>query len=221
MLEGLIGMLAFFATILGLITGVIVIALALLTRHPQRAVKVVGILLGWLGLYTVILLVVSLTSWPRYLGLNQERCFDEMCYSVTSVTITHTMTNALVHTFQAQGNYYVLTVVLRNAGRGTPQKPSNPALFVVDAHGNRFPNLINATGGSWGEPTNLPGLVEPLWGEKIQPGQSASRTVAFDLPVDIQQPGLVVTEGIGPLSVVLIGDESSFFHAKTEFLLTP
>lgn len=151
-------MLAFFVPILGLVTGAIVIGIALLTRHPKRAGKIGLILLGWIGLYAVVLLVASFTSRPRYLGFNQERCFD----------------------------------------------------------------FINTSSG-WGVPTNLPGLVAPLWIQKIQLGETVSQTVAFDLPVDTLagQPGLVVTEGIGPLSAVIIGDENSFFHAKTEFLLNP
>ena len=221
MLEGLFGMLAFLATLLVLPASIIIILIALLTRHPRRAGKVGLFLLGWIGLYVAVLLVVSITSRPRYLALNQERCFDEMCYSITSVKITPTITNDWMAQFQAQGNYYVLIVRLRNAARGTAQKPSNPVLFIVDTQGVIYSHFIDMSGCCWGEPTNLPGLVVPLWPEKIQPGETVSQTVAFDLPVDIRQPGLAVTEGIGPLSAVIIGDEDSFFHAKTEFLLTP
>jgi hypothetical protein len=149
------------------------------------------------------------------LDLSQERCFDEMCYSVKGVAITHALGQ-----FKAQGDFYVVTVQLRSDSRGTAQKPSQPALFVVDAQGQSYSQMVNA-GDEPGLPTGQPVTADQLWNQKIQPGQVVSRTVAFDLPAGIRQPGLVVTEGIGPLSAVIIGDESSLFHARTEFLLNP
>jgi hypothetical protein len=222
MFEGLLGMLVFFATILAFGAGIVVIAIALLTRRCRRAGQMSLLLLGWAAVYAGILLEVSFTSQPRYLGLDQERCFDEMCYSVTSVKITPSLTGGFGLKIQAKGNFYVLTVQLRNAGRGAAQKPSYPVLMVVDAQGRQYPHFLSeAQIINWGSPTSLPGVAAPLWGEKIPAGESASETVAFDLPADIRQPGLAVTEGIGPLSAIIIGDEGSLFHAKTEFLLAP
>ena len=222
MFESFFGILTFFATILVLVTGVFVIGISLLTRHFMRAGRIGLILLGWIAVYAVILLTASFTSQPRYLSIGQERCFDEMCYSVTAVTITPTLTNDFLYQLKARGNFYLVTVQLRNAARREAQKPSNPDLFVIGAGGKIYSSYIDMrASGGWGAPTNLPGLVLPLWDQKIQPGETSSLTVAFDLPVDIRQPGLVVTEGIGPLSVAIIGDENSLFHAKTEFQLIP
>ena len=163
-------MLALLATILALIGGAIGIAAALLTRRPRRARQVGLILLAWLGGYALLLLGVSFTSRPASLALNQERCFDEMCYSLTQVTLAHTLTNPSAHTFTAQGNWYVVTLRLRNAGRGTAQKPSNPAVFVIDTHGHQYPAYLYLAGESWGQPANLPDSAIPLYPDKIQPG---------------------------------------------------
>lgn len=219
MLEGLFGILAFFATILGLAIGGIGLGIALFTRHPKRAAKIGRLLLGWIGLYTVALLVTSFASQPRFLGLSQDRCFDEMCYSVKAVTVTHTL-GAAPDPLKAQGDYYVVTIQLRSDSRGTAQKPSQPALFVVDAQGKHYTQIVNA-GNELAVPIGQPVTAAQLWDRKIQPGETVIRTVAFDLPSGIRQPGLVVTEGIGPLSAVIIGDEGSFSHASTEFLLNP
>ncbi len=222
MFEGFIGILAFFSTILAIMVGVILIFVALVTHRPRRAGRVALILLGWLGLYAVILLFVSWTSHPRLLDASQERCFDEICYSVTSVKVAHSLTNGWGYSFIAKGNYYVITVQLRNAALRTAQKPSNPELSVIDAQGKLYTHYIDQDMLELlGSATNLPGRVDPLWGQKIQPGETASVWVVFDLPTDVRQPGLVVSEGIGPLSAILIGDEGSFFHARTEILLKP
>jgi hypothetical protein len=213
MLEGFFGILAFFATILALVAGVSMIVISLFTHRPERAWKVGGILLAWIAIYAVVLLLVSFASQPKFLNLGQERCFDEMCYSVKSVTMSHALGQ-----FTAQGDYYIITIQLRSAAQRTAQKPSQPDLFVVDSQGNRYSEIVNAGNGlDLGQPVT----TDQLWDQKIQPGEIIVRTVAFDLPSDIGQPGLVVTEGIGLLSAVIIGDEGSFFHAKTEFLLTP
>jgi hypothetical protein len=219
MLEGLFGILAFFGTILGLVIGAIVIAVALLTHHPQQARKGGIILEVWIGLYAAALLAASFTSQPKYLERGMERCFDEMCYSVKTLAVTQTI-GAATNQFKAQGNYYVVTVQLRSDSRRTAQKPSQPDLFIVDAQGKRYSQMVNA-GAEPGFPMGQPVTAAQLWEQKIQPGETVSRTVAFDLPGTIQQPGLVVNEGIGPLSAIIIGDENSVFHAKTEFLLNP
>jgi hypothetical protein len=219
MLEGLLGILAFFATLLGLVIVIIAVIIALLTHHPKRAGRVGLVFLGWIAVYAVLLLAASFTSRPQFIGAGKERCFDEMCYSVKSVVIASTLGNTPAP-FKAQGNYYVLTVQLRSDSKRTAQKPSEPNLLVVDAQGKQFDSFISA-GSDNGTPIGQPLTASQLWNQKIQPGETASRTVAFDLPAGIQQPGLVVTEGIGPLAAIIIGDENSFFHAKTEFLLTP
>jgi len=219
MLEGLFGILAFFGTILGLVIGVIVIGIALLTRHFPRARKTGTLLLVWIGLYAAALLAASFSSQPQYLERGKERCFDEMCYSVKALTITQANGMAPIQ-FKAQGNYYVVTVQLRSDSKRTAQKPSEPDLFIVDAQGDRYTQMVNA-GTDPGFPMGQPVTAAQLWDQKLQPGETINRTVAFDLPGTIQQPGLVVSEGIGPLSAIIIGDENSIFHAKTEFNLNP
>ena len=148
-----------------------------------------------------------------------ERCFDEMCYSVKSITTAHTL-DASPHPLTALGEFYIIAVQLRSAARGNAQKPSQPDLFVIDARGRRYSPAIIA-GSETGLPIGQPVTAGRLWDQQIQPGAVAIRTVAFDLPAGVRQPGLVITEGIGPLSAIIIGDEGSFLHAKTQFRLTP
>ena len=219
MLEGLIGVLAFFLTILAMVTGGVIIAVALITHHAPRAQKTGILLLVWLGIYAAALMAASVTSRPQYIEAGKERCFDEMCYSIKTLSISQTL-GTEPNSFKAQGKYYVMTVQLRSDSKRSAQKPSQPDLFIVGDHGDRYSQMVNA-GNEPGFPIGQPVTAAQLWDRKIQPGETVSRTVAFDLPADVRQPGLVVSEGIGPLSAIIIGDENSLFHAKTEFLLTP
>ena len=219
MLEGLLGVIAFFATVLCLVIGGLILVIALLTHHRQRAIKTGRVLVIWLAVYTLLLLLASFTSQPRYIEAGKERCFDEMCYS-TKVIATQATLGSGSNQVKANGMYTILTVQLRSDSKRSAQKPSQPDLFIVGAHGERVNQFFSA-GSDTGLPIGQPITAAQLWDRKVQPGETVSRTVAFDLPGGIVQPGLVVSEGIGPLSAVIIGDENSIFHAKTEFLLTP
>jgi len=116
-----------------------------------------------------------------------------MCFSVQAVTIAHTF-GAVPDQLKTSGEVYVVTVRLRSAARRTAQKPSQPRLFVVDAQGKRYSQIINA-GNEIGLPIDQPVTAAQLWNRKIQPGESVSRMVALDLPAGIHQPGLVISGG--------------------------
>ena len=212
-------MLVFLIFLLGLVAALVLAVVALFTYRPARALKVMGLALGWIGVYALALLVVSFTSHPRYLAPGQERCFDEMCYSVTGLTVSPSL-GTPPQQINARGVYYIVTLQLHSTARRTAQKPSQPEVFVIDARGQRYPAFVNAGTGP-GTTLGQPLTAAQLWDRKIQPGETVSRRLAFDLPVDVDSPGLVVIEGIGPLSAVLIGAEDSFFHSPTEFLLKP
>ncbi|HEY3312840.1 MAG TPA: hypothetical protein VGK00_14465 [Anaerolineales bacterium] len=219
MLEGVFGLLVFLISILGLSTALVLAIIALFTHRPGRAMKVMALAVGWIVLYALALLAFSFTSRPRYLAPGQERCFDEMCYSITALRVSPSL-GTTSQQINARGIYYIVTIQLRSAARRTAQKPSEPDVFIIDAQGKRYPGFINA-GTELDAPLGQPLTAAQLWDRKIQPGESVRRSLAFDLPVDVRSPGLVVTEGIGPLSAVLIGAETSFFHAPVEFPLNP
>ncbi len=219
MLEGVIGMLTFFVTVLGLVIAVILIGMALLRRRWARARGIGVFFLGWLGVYAAILLVVSLTSQPRTIPPGVERCFDEMCYSVQALKISHTLGEG-ANSLTAGGNFYILTVQLRSAAKRSAQRPSQPDIFFIDGGGKQYTHLVYA--GPEGDfSLGQPVTAGQLWSQPIQPGKSQPRMIAVDLPADIRQAGMVITEGIGPLSVIIIGDENSFLHARTVFSLSP
>lgn len=211
MFEGVLGVLAFFTTLLVLGTGAVLLVIALLKRNLGRAWKIGRLCLGWVLAYLAVLLLVSFTSRPRSIPLGQERCFDEMCYSVQAVSTAHTLATAS-GPLSAQGDYLLLTLQLRSEARRTAQHPSEPSLMVLDADGRQFPGFLDAASGQ-------PLTAYQLWGQAVQPGETQTHQVAFDLPVGTREPKLVMGEGVGAISGMVIGDENSPFHARTLFLL--
>ena len=218
-LEGVVGVLAFIVTALAVVGGAVLILFALFRGRPGRALRIARVLLAWIGVYAACLVALSLTSRPRFIERGGERCFDEMCYSVQDVTVSPTAGDATLGP-GTQGSRYVIVIRLRSAARRTAQRPSLPDLFVVDARGRRFTQFVNA-GILDGFAPGQPVTARDLWNEPIGPGEEVLRTVAIDLPPGVQHPGLVITEGLGPLSAVVIGDEASVFHAHTQFILPP
>jgi len=77
--------------------------------------------------------------------------------------------------------------------------------------------LVDAQEHSYGPSQEAQQAAEqqPVWDSQLQPGETQSRVVIFQVPGVLLQPGLLITEGGWPTSLI-IGDENSPFHKKTE-----
>jgi len=218
MFANLFGTLAFIGAFFGLVGLAIAAIVALLTRHFRAAGRIGLLMLAGAGVYLAVLLLASFTSRPPLLEIGEEHCFDEMCFSVQTVTTAKTL-GVEPNQVTANGVYYLVTVQLRNAALRQPQKPSQPAAWVIDEQGRRYTQAVSAEDGqglTFGKTAAFP----QLWDQRLQPGEAQVHVLAFDLPADVPHPALVITEGGGPTSLI-IGDENSLFHSKTEFRLAP
>lgn len=204
------GDLIFLATGLMIVVSVVVLAIALATRHWQfvRRVSLVGV--TWLLIYAVALLVVSWVTPQQTLAMGQEHCFDDMCFSVTQARIANSVTSQDGASHVAQGAYYIVTVQLRNKARRQPQKPDSPGAYLVDSSGHTY-QLARDGRQAIGQ--------EARWDERLQPDERQTRELVFDAPTNAGPFSLVVTEGGWP-SALVIGDENSPFHQKTAMRLT-
>ena len=204
-----LGDLLFLASVLGVLALIIVSAIALLRRNRHLARNIFLAILVWLIAYTIALLGASLLTPQTVLALRHEHCFDEMCFSVTQVATAKTIGNA-PHRLTATGLFYVVTVQLRNAALRTAQKPDSPSFVLVDAQGHSY------------SPSQVAQQAieqQPEWDSQLQPGEMQSREIIFDASAVLQQPGLLITEGGWPTPLI-IGDENSPFHQKTEIRLS-
>ena len=208
----LIGTLLFFLTIMMLVVALFVGLVSWMRRRMGTVRKVVIVVLAWLGAYGVTLLTVSATSRAPVLARGQEHCFDEMCYSIKGSTEAKTL-----GTNPANGIFTIVDLQLRNASSRTAQKPSNPQLWLVGPDGREFRALVWGKGEKAGQPVG----EGQLWDQRTDPGGLEEEWVAFDIPMDIVSPQLVISEGPDFPTKGIIGDENSFFHAKTTFLLQP
>ncbi len=119
MFEGILEMLTFFSTCLALPGGLIAAGAALLTHRVEWAAWIGLALAAWLAVYAAALMFFSLTSQPQPIPLGQERCFDEMCFTLQSVLVESNLAPA-----EALGDFYILTIQLTNKAKRTAQRPS-------------------------------------------------------------------------------------------------
>ena len=208
MLIEVLGTLLFLATVVGALGVLIALVYSALTRRRRLVLLLLISSAGWLVVYSVLLVGASLLTPQQVLDSHQERCFDEMCFSVLQATTQSTMGTG-EQTQTAQGLYYVVTVQLRNADQRTPQKPDHPAFFLDDGRGSHYlpsQTAQQAVG------------QQPLWDARLQPGDTQARTLVFYAPATLLQqsprPRLGITEGSWPTPLI-IDDENSPWHQVT------
>jgi len=114
----------------------------------------------------------------------------------------------------AKGAFRVITLRLHNSAKN----PNLDMLFyrpnarIVDASGRTYARSPEAEAA-------LPGDRPPALAAETSVGhEPVEATIAFDLPANVQQPRLMVSEGWFAARVIelgLINDENSIFHKRT------
>jgi hypothetical protein len=177
----------------------------LLARGRWRAARRTVLGLGAvLGLYAATLVMVSLVSPQRVMGLHQDRCFDDWCLSVERVAHLRA-----IGAVAARGKFYLVTVQVSSRAKGIVQRALDAQVYLLDARGQRYdpapaPQRALDAAGAGGQPLDT----------ELPPGGSFTRTVAFDLPPHARRVSLVVAHGLFP-AVLVIGDPQSLLHRPT------
>ncbi|HEY1391094.1 MAG TPA: DUF4352 domain-containing protein [Ktedonobacterales bacterium] len=212
MLIELLGTLLFLVSLVGALSVLMALVYGVFTRRRQLIRVLLTGAAIWLAVYTFLLVSASLFTPQPVLEAHQERCFDEMCFSVLNAATQATVGDG-EQAQAAQGLYYAVTVQLRNASQRTAQKPDHPAFFLDDGRGHQYqlsPTAQQALG------------QQPVWDTRLQPGERQSRPLVFDASANLlhqsPQPRLGITEGSWPTPLI-IGDENSPLHQVTEIQL--
>ena len=222
--NAVLGVLAFlgfgFAEFLAVVTAVVLFA-----RRSHRAARrvLVGAVVG-ASLYAAALLAFSLTSRDQVAERGEEKYFCEvdchLAYSVVDVRESKSLGSASFRA-TAHGLYRIVTLKVRFDPQTTsvhrPQDMSltpNPrSVRVVDASGAIYrPDPAGQRALETVEGTSIP-LTRSL-----QPGESYTTRLVFDLSENAPDPRLLITESDW-ITRLVIGHENSPFHGKTSFRL--
>lgn len=215
---------------LGLLgTGFLLLVAALVLLYlllRGRRAAAINVALGALGLcvaYGLVLLIFSLASADKVLARGAEKHFCELdchlAYSVADVQTTRRL-GPPAHEVSAEGTFYVVTIKTRfdeqtiAPGRGDqPLTPNGRIVRVYDAQGRIFaPSPAGTRALELSTGTGMP-LTTPL-----QPGESYTTEMVFDLPADVRNPRLLMTDDEARNRFV-VGHENSPLHKKTAFAL--
>jgi hypothetical protein len=217
--------LLFLATLAILATATALLLGSLAGGRLRRARRILEGMAVIVLIYAGTLLTFSLTSRERVLGPGQEKYLCEidchLSYSVASVFTARTLGSGS-RARSAAGVFYAITVrtmlddrtISPNRG-DSPLWPNPRRLVVQDPAGRRYsPSQEGlralASEGKGGIPMDHP----------LRPGESYSTTLVFDLPRDLRDAKLLITEDMF-LTRFLIDHENSFLHPKVWFEVRP
>lgn len=216
--------LVFLGTCFALFLAAAALAYFRAVRRPRLARITLAMAVTGVAAYFAALLAFSLTSREQVVGLKEEKYFCEvdchLAYSVIKVTRTKTL-GTPPNQSAARGEYYVVTVKVRfdentiskRRPRDMPLKPNSRTVTIIGDEGKPYVE----------SPEGLKSL-ESVEGKRIpltralRPGEFYTTDLVFDLPSNVKNPRLLITEA-SPVRRFLIGHENSFFHKKTGFRL--
>jgi len=211
------GVILMAMTIGGIIVAAILLAISFYTKKNWLRTFVLGGVTTWLVGYIILLLVASIFSEEKTLGLNEPKEFCGFyldCHMHTSVSgVRKTKT---IGDKTAKGEFYVVTVKVSSDAKRAALGLHAPQAQVFDASGKIFERDRDA------ENVLIASATEQPFDQKIPAGASFEKEIVFDLPAEVKNPRLDIAEGIGidkAIETVLIGDEDSILHKRNYFKL--
>lgn len=222
--NAVLGVLAFLGTGALVLLAVAAAGVLMLRGRRSLAAKLAAAASVLLVVYAVTLLLFAAASRDRVLAPGEEKYFCEvdchLAYSVVEVRRAKAL-GPPGRTERAGGLFHVVVLKTRfdpetissRRPRDLLLTPNQRLVVVTDGSGRGYlpsPEGLAALRASGEESAPL---ERPL-----NPGESYLTRLVFDLPVDIKEPRLLLTESMWPTRL-LIGHENSPGHRKTSFAL--
>jgi hypothetical protein len=204
--------------------GMAALAFLLLTRRFEMARRLLFMSGVCAALYFMVLFGYSVASDEQAVSVGGEKYFCEVdCHQAFSIVEVERAKSVGVPPAEAaaQGEFYIVKLRVRFDERtiskrrplDIPLYPNPKHAVIVDADGKEYRPAVEAQLALAREKGALPSLVQP-----IRPGDAYETEIIFDLPANVREPRLLITE-LDPVTLVLIGHENSFLHKKTAFQL--
>ena len=198
--------LLFVLLFLGTLVTLLWILILTVRRHWARA-KRLGLAVGIVWVVYLAIVIGTAAGEPQHiLPMNQDRCFDEICFSVVDFAVVSQLGPA-ASPVKAAGKFYVVTVRVSSRSRGRAQSENGIRARLWNS-GEYFP-VSNRGEQAW-EASH--GMTSSLTA-RLNPGESVLSVQVFDVPADVPSPGLVLDHGFTP-GFFVIG-ECPLFHKPT------
>lgn len=187
---------------------------ALVTRHFKSAARVFATTLAVWVVYLAAGAAVALLTPQRSIPLGQDRCFDEMCFAVSGFRRVPSIASpgGLV---RPNGVFLIVEVRISNRSQGHPQREAGRAAEPVDeSNRNYLPSAAAML--ALAQAQNPSSAALPGLDATVDPGQSLTIPLVFDIPVTTTRPAFVLTShlAVNPARLV-IADDDHFLHKPT------
>jgi len=175
--------------------GVVGVTVSLVRGERAKGLRHLGWIVGVWVVYLAALVGTSLMQPQKVVAVEQEQCFDDMCFAVTGV---EEVPGFLIR----DGSRLVrVSVQVSNRERGKTQSEGLIQAYLMDAQGRR-----------WEESTGVSGVRLRA---KVAAGSSVVSEPVFKVAKDSSGLGLVFTHGRRQPGVLVIGDSDSLWHKRT------
>jgi hypothetical protein len=213
-----IGILLLLMLIGGLVGGEILARLLPRWGYPKAKRGLRLLMLAGGAAYSGALLTASLTSRERVLARGETLKFCGVyldCH--LGVAVEGVEQRAMISDIRANGTFYVVRLRVSSDARRATLRLGRPTFRILDSEGNRYSRAESAERAlASGSGSRLP-MVRP-----VPAGESYTVSVVFDLPREVEEPRLHVSDPAGVervLEGVLIGDDDSILHKPTTLAL--
>ncbi len=194
-----------FSVLVSVICLLTTVVLTALRRHAaaKRSLKILGV--GW-ALYLSIVLLVAAATPQRVVPVDQDLCFDELCFAVVNAQTAPELGPGS-QPLRAKGLFYIVTVRASSHARGRAQSEQglHAQLWSPRRRYQVSPAGQRAWNGTHAE--NVPLTT------RLRPGQSVLSDQVFDVDGPAEGLGLVLSNGFTP-GYFVIG-ESPLLHEPT------
>lgn len=187
----------------------LVLAVRACRSAAKRLLKVLGT--GWV-VYLSIVFVVSATRPQRVVPMNQDFCFDELCFAVANARVVPSL-GSVGRPLQGSGAFYVVTVRVTSHARGRSQRENGLRALLWSPRSQYEVSPTGQRDWDWAHSQTVP-LTSLL-----QPGQSVLSDQVFEVSDNIADFSLVLSHGFTP-GYFVIG-ECPLFHEPTIMRLSP
>ena len=200
--------------------GALIIAFVAARRHNRRVARTFAGGAALLGLaYTGGVIAASAASTEKTLAAGDTKWFCGFyldCHLGLSIERTETTTSLAGPRgpVTPKGAFHIVTLRLHNSAKNPnlDMLLYRPDARIVDAAGRKYDRSPE---GEAALATDRP----PVLGAETSVGHKpVEATIVFDLPANVQDPRLMVSEGWIAARVIelgLINDENSIFHKRT------
>lgn len=194
--------LLFLASVLFVVSLCAGIAVSAVRRRWKAAGRLGRLLGGFLALYAITLICVSLARPRRIYAPGERRCFDDWCVAAMEARTADTSTTGPCQGDQG-GRTWIADIEVSSAAKRVHQRALDARAELEDRQGRRYQPCAAALPGG-----NGPARVLC---DELGPSDSFRVFLPFRLPENRMPAGLVVHHGDFP-GVVIIGADQSLLH---------